>query len=93
MQGNPNFSILNLKGVLDMMTFTGKAHYLLHIGSLSCSEEGDFNRPEKGGKAQQAWATHRIVTNPTLNAREDSLPFSALLVLSSRELRPPRGNF
>lgn len=91
LQGNPNFSGLHLKGVLDMMTSTAKVHHLLHISSFSCSETGDFNRPEKGGKARQAWDPHRVVTNPTLKGCEEGLPFSAPLTLSGSKLRPLRG--
>lgn len=53
-----------------MMTFTAKVHHLLHFSSFSCSETGDFNGPGWGGKAQQAWGTHRVVTNQTLNGCE-----------------------
>lgn len=68
-----------------------KCNHLLHISSFSCSGTGDFNRPEKGGKAQQAWDAHRVVTNPTLKGCEEGLPFSAPLTLSGSKLRPRWG--
>lgn len=44
------------------------------------------------------WGGHRIVTNPTLNGRVGTLPFSAhssqpCSLLEQGELRPPQGNF
>ncbi|RMC06150.1 hypothetical protein DUI87_15580 [Hirundo rustica rustica] len=55
-------------------------------GQAEPRKAGDLNRQEKGGKAQQASGTHRIVTNLALNGPGDGPPFSVPLVLSEGKL-------